>query len=300
MTDDTLSIRPARPEDREAVVAMVATVWGGTDYVPEVWDDWLADQSGPLLVGERGGLLVALAKLTGLGEGEDWFEGLRIAPEQRGRGLARAVLRHCTELSRERGMRVLRFTSNILNPTMHRLADDLGFSLCYIAPWYNATALAEEPAPDHNGADADLQLNTQNSELKTLGLDRLGKLLEDLERSALLRVTGGLYSHGWTAYDLTEARLRAHLERGEVRGLADGAAWAIVPPSDWGGFWLAHAHGAPGELARLLLALRRAPQAKEGTYLRAHLPQEPDLAAALEAAGYTVGEHWAHIYEWRF
>ncbi|HEU4328255.1 MAG TPA: GNAT family N-acetyltransferase [Roseiflexaceae bacterium] len=300
MTDDTLSIRPARPEDREAVVAMVATVWGGTDYVPEVWDEWLADESGPLLVGELGGQPVALAKLTSLGEGEDWFEGLRIAPEQRGRGLARAMVRYCTELSRERGMRVLRFTSNIRNPTMHRLADDLGFRLCYIAPWYNTTALPNEPTTDEEHSSPEAQPNTQHATLQTLAEDRLGDLLADLERSALLRVTGGLYSHGWTAYDLTEARLRAHLERGEVHALKGGAAWAIVPPSDWGGFWIAHAHGAPGELARLLLALRRAPEPKEGTYLRAHLPQEPTLAAALEAAGYTIGEHGAHFYEWKF
>ncbi|GAB4204326.1 MAG: hypothetical protein OHK0022_29380 [Roseiflexaceae bacterium] len=268
---------------------MVATVWDGTDYVPKVWDDWLADQSGPLLVGELGGQPVALAKLTGLGEGEDWFEGLRVAPEQRGQGLARVMLRHCTALSRERGMRVLRFTSSVHNTTMHRLAADLGFRLRYIAQWYNATATTGE------GENAHVEAT-----LNTLALDRLEELLADLERSALLRATGGLYAYGWTAFDLTEARLRAHLEQGEVQALADGSAWAILPKSDWGGFWVAHAQGAPEPLERLLLALRRANAPQEGTYLRAHFPQEPALTAALEAAGYTLGEHGAHIYESQF
>jgi len=39
--------RPAAPRDREAVFAFCATTWPNGDYIPRVWDAWLADPEGP-------------------------------------------------------------------------------------------------------------------------------------------------------------------------------------------------------------------------------------------------------------
>ncbi len=55
-------VRPARPEDRGDMEAICAQVWEGRDYVPEVWDAWLADPHGQLSVVELRGRVVALGK----------------------------------------------------------------------------------------------------------------------------------------------------------------------------------------------------------------------------------------------
>lgn len=266
--------------------AMVATVWDGHDYIPSVWDEWLRDPAGPLLVGEQEGRPVALAKLTGVGAGQDWFEGLRVAPEQRGRGLARLMLARCVELARQRGARVLRYCTSVHNPTMHRVAEEFGFRLCYLAQWYTAERLAP-------GAEGQRPAEQTTA----LGPERLAELLGQLAGSPLLRLTGGLYSYSWLAQELTEARLREHLERGEVRGLAGGRAWAVAPPSEWGGRWLAHAEGDPAELARIFTALRHDPEPHDGPALRMQLPAATPWLPALLAAGLERGEHDQHLYE---
>src|SRR6478735_3959218 len=57
----TLEVRPARPEDRDAVLAFCAHTWSDGDYIEYVWDDWLKEDSkGVLLVGLLDGQPVAI------------------------------------------------------------------------------------------------------------------------------------------------------------------------------------------------------------------------------------------------
>lgn len=280
MTNSPLHIRPARAADRAAVVEMVATVWDGGDYLPKVWDDWLADAGGPLLIGELDGRPAAVAKLSALGPGEDWFEGLRVAPEQRGRGFARAVLQRCVDLSRERGARVLRYMTAEENTPMHRIGDDLGFQLIYAPMWYKASPRAGAPAA------------------AVVPAERCEELLRDLAASPLLARTGGLYTYDWCTFELTEQRLRAHIERGEVQAL-DGGAWAIVIPNERGGAWLAHVEGQGSDLERLCLAIRAGMGPGDDAYARALLPMDAPHIRAIQAAGFADEGHQMRVYELR-
>jgi GNAT superfamily N-acetyltransferase len=274
-------IRLARPVDRDAVLEMVRTVWGGNDYVPEVWDAWLADPSGPLLIGTLDDRPVALTKLSALGPGEDWFHGTRVDPAYRGRGYARALLLHCAELSRERGARTLRYLTDEDNPAMHHIAEDAGFRLAYAPAWFSAPLRAEA------------------IQAIPLALNRLPALLADLPRSPLLARTGGMYSYEWRNLDLTATRLQEHLRRGEIVGLPGSAAWAIVVPRDDTGVWLAHVEGAHDELTRLVAALLAVPGAASGGFARALLPPNAPCVAALQAAGFGEPEDQMRVYELR-
>ena len=282
-TQPDFVIRAAQPADRDAVFAMVATVWDGTDYIPLVWEEWLHATDGPMLVGVRGGQPVTLCKLTGLGPHEDWLEGVRVAPECRGQGLARAMVHEVIDISRGRGKRTLRFQTSELNPTMHRLADELGFDLAYAPDLYAAPPIIAEPAyvsldPSH-GPD----------------------LLADMEQSPLLQLTGGQYSYGWTAFDFTAERLHEHLAAGAVVGLPGERAWAIIDQASRGGFWIAHAEGPNEQLAHLFHALRHTRQPIEGTnQARAHVPASAPLVAALIEVGYVKDDHGARVYEYQF
>ena len=53
--DEELIIRLAQSADRPAMERVCAHTWEWGDYIPEVRDDWLADERGAVLVGELGG-----------------------------------------------------------------------------------------------------------------------------------------------------------------------------------------------------------------------------------------------------
>ena len=39
-------------------------IWDGHDYIPYVWDEWMADSSGEMFVAEYGGKAVVLARFV--------------------------------------------------------------------------------------------------------------------------------------------------------------------------------------------------------------------------------------------
>ncbi|HEU5099297.1 MAG TPA: GNAT family N-acetyltransferase [Roseiflexaceae bacterium] len=275
-----MHIRNARPTDRAAAFEMVKTIWDGNDYIPDVWDEWQADPRGPLLVGELDGHMVALAKLSAIGPGEDWFHGLRVDPLRRGKGFARQMLGRCIELSRGRGARTLRYLTDEDNPTMHRLADDLGLRLAYAPRWYHAPMVPGAPC------------------VIVLPPERLDSLLADLARSDLLSRCAGMYFLNWRNLDLTAARLREHLERGEVLALPNEDAWAIVARRDEGGLQIAHIEGRPPAIKNLSTALRMSETTDEQP-LQALVPPNAASLPALLAAGFTPTPYLMRVYELR-
>ncbi len=275
-----LHIRAAHAADRPAVVAMVRTIWNGEDYIPEVWDAWLADGSGALLVGEVGGQPVALAKISALGPGEDWFHGLRVDPARARQGFGRAMMQRCIALAHKRGARTLRYLTDSGNVTMHRMGREHGFRLVYEPAWYHA--------PRQPGG----------SLARPLAPTQIDRLQADLARSALLAHTGKLYTYGWHTFDMTAERLREHLAHGQVYALPGAAAWAIVTPREEAGWWLAHAEGPPGELEQLCRDLCAAASAPAWA-LRTLLPPAAPCMPALLAAGFAGPAEHMHVYELR-
>lgn len=84
-------VRAAEPADRQPVFAFLQDVWEGGDYLPSVWDEWLADPDGRMLVATLDGQPIATGRIFDLGWGEYWLEGLRVAAGYRGKGIAGLV-----------------------------------------------------------------------------------------------------------------------------------------------------------------------------------------------------------------
>src|SRR5579864_2721459 len=84
-------IRPARPEDRDAVLAFCTNTWEWGDYIDRVWDDWLHYPDGRLFVATIDERPVGLSRLRMLSSTEAWLEGVRVDPEYRRMGLAIAL-----------------------------------------------------------------------------------------------------------------------------------------------------------------------------------------------------------------
>src|SRR5439155_10934562 len=103
--DPALLIRPARPEDKTAVLAFTQQTWAWGDYIQYTWDDWIADPHGSLIVGEVGGRVIGVDMLSVPRPGEGWFQGLRIDPAYRGQGYARRFEEYQLAAARQRGLR---------------------------------------------------------------------------------------------------------------------------------------------------------------------------------------------------
>ena len=107
----TVTVRPARVEDYEPVVAFTEDTWAdrnGGDYIPDVFLDWVedADEGQQTLVADEGGTPIGLVQSVMLSEYEAWFQGMRVDPAHRNKGVGRTLSRASFDWARERGATV--------------------------------------------------------------------------------------------------------------------------------------------------------------------------------------------------
>jgi ribosomal protein S18 acetylase RimI-like enzyme len=123
-----LLCRPALPKDTPEVMELTRTIWEGNDYVPGVWQAWLADQQGLLAVAEYGGRVVGLAKLTQIDKEEWWLEGLRVHPDFEGQRIASHLNDYLMEHWKRNYQGVIRLATGSHRLQVQHLCDRNGFT----------------------------------------------------------------------------------------------------------------------------------------------------------------------------
>ena len=121
------TVRPARASDRGTLMSFIKDVWGGNDYIPQVWDHWLRDRRGRMFVVESGGVPVGMNKVSFLDDGSAWFQGARVHPEHRGKGLATLLGENSMRFAARRGVRVFRLTTGTRDIPSRRQTARMGF-----------------------------------------------------------------------------------------------------------------------------------------------------------------------------
>jgi GNAT superfamily N-acetyltransferase len=119
-------VREAKQTDKAPVLEFVSRIWGGHDYVPEVWDEWFGDRNGKVFVVEVDGTPVGMNRLRFLSGGIGWLEGVRVHPEFRGRGLAGLLGQHSMEFGRTLGLHTYRLATASRNFSAQRQVAKLG------------------------------------------------------------------------------------------------------------------------------------------------------------------------------
>jgi GNAT superfamily N-acetyltransferase len=283
MIGDAFQIRPARAVDREAVLAFCAQTWDWGDYIGEVWDQWLADTEGVLVVSEIGGQVMGVDKLTFLAPGEAFFEGLRIDPAYRGRGYAGRFQRFMLAEAARRGAHVLRFLTSATNTPIHKNAARDTFARGpALLPW------EASPATEAGGPTASpLQLGPEAEAAWAA-----------LPQSPMWAATGDLVSHAWHVQAWTRALWDSLLAAGNLLMLPapDGARpsglIALIPERHYpDAVWLAYLDDGAldaARLAELAAAARQVVAARGYAELHAMLPRVPAIETGLQAAGWTA------------
>ena len=127
-------IRSATPDDKAEVLEFTRNTWDHGDYIQWVYDLWMSDEAGRFLVAvdRPSGRIAAIDKLSVRRPGEAWFEGLRVHPDFRGRGLSGTLQLYMIDEAHRLGARVIRFLTLVNNVAVHRIAYRDGFSMRFV------------------------------------------------------------------------------------------------------------------------------------------------------------------------
>jgi len=132
--------RPARQADTADVMELTKHIWQGEDYIPSVWNKWLADPQGLLAVAEYEGRVLGLAKLSRLSDEDWWLEGMRVHPEFERRGIGSQIFEYLFDSWLEIGGGIVRLITASTRFPVHHMCERLGFEkVMEIAPFIALT-----------------------------------------------------------------------------------------------------------------------------------------------------------------
>ncbi len=274
---DDVTIRLARTQDKEAVLAFCAHTWDWGDYIPQVWDEWLADSSGRLLVAVLRDRPVAVVHMQMVAPGECWLEGMRVDPAARGQGISRRLNEQAMREARQMGATVARLATRFDNTVAQRALESGGFEQVGTYVHYAA------PAEQLRGAPLP----------RLAGQQEMEALLQFLERSNIFPATGGLIYADWgdRTRALTEEVLQERLAAGQVLTLRqwdDFQAIAIcgLQDADEPVLSVEYIDGTTEGIGRMAYGLRALAAERSLEHVAITLPNLLMLRDVLEGTGY--------------
>jgi GNAT superfamily N-acetyltransferase len=252
-------------------MSFIKDVWGGHDYIPKVWDDWLKDPGGKMFVVEVGGVPVGMNRVRFLEDGSAWFEGARVHPDYRGRGFGSMLGENSMKVAIEKGIRVFRLTSGSRNRPAHRQIARIGFS--------EATRFSVYEPP------RGMKVRPKG-EAEQMGEASQAEAMRLLRATREYALGDGVFWHDFTAAALTPAVVRGLLEEGAVARSGEAIAVTREGGGGEGSVWeeLCFLGGPREDAMRLVGALLgRNPGAHERWVF---LPQGSPLISPLRSAGF--------------
>jgi GNAT superfamily N-acetyltransferase len=195
-----IEVRPAQPDDRDAVFAFCANTWEWGDYIEYVWDEWLRNPDGLLLVAIVDGRPVGITHLQMLTKTDAWLEGLRVAPEYRHQGLAKALDEAALVEAMRRGATYARLAIDSRNTRSIEITERGHMRRIGAFAFYLALPLAS--VEERRAVRERAQLATTAD---------LNEIIDYLNVSSIFPVVGGVYYMGWKAYPITAELLETKI-----------------------------------------------------------------------------------------
>jgi GNAT superfamily N-acetyltransferase len=212
---DTIVCRPALEKDTEEVMELCSHIWDGGDYIPQVWEEWLADPDGMLGVTESNGRVVGVFKLTKFQEREWYLEGLRVHPDFQGKGIAAHIHDYIVDSWRRMGSGIIRLTTGSYNVKVHHMCEQTGFKRIAEFIPYRASFLQEET---HNFTE--------------LKLEEAPRALEFVLTSQTHALSSGLINLGWVYADLQIKHIQEVVQNKHAWWWRDGLGFISIWEDD--------------------------------------------------------------------
>jgi RimJ/RimL family protein N-acetyltransferase len=211
------TLRSMSAADKPAILEIASRTWEGSDYLPWVFDDWLADRDGEFVAALFAGRVVGCGKLTFVTPVDAWLEGLRKNPEVPEGGLAETISRYfLRRLAGRPGLRSVRFSTYVLNERSIAVNERLGFRRRHVLSCKIWTGKRDELRRAACPDDGRVTVVRDPDEVRRF-----------VEASAWLDAAGGLVCEGWRAYPYSwQWFLSRYLEPGRCLGVRDGGRLA--------------------------------------------------------------------------
>ena len=138
-----MKIRKAKDTDKNEVVNFCKNTFEWGDYIDKVWDTWLKDTSGLLLVAEtndntkQNPYPIALAHISECPDNILWIEGLRVNRKYRHMGIASSLITHITKIGLRNGFKEFNAIVSKTNTPSQRMLEKNGFSKRFEVKYYN-------------------------------------------------------------------------------------------------------------------------------------------------------------------
>lgn len=292
MAVSEIKIRPARVEDREAVLAFCAHTWEWGDYIEFVWDEWLNDPSGQLLVALYDDRPVGIVHLRMLNATDSWQEGMRVDPAYRMQGIARQLNLEAGAEAMRRGATTTRLLTEATNATSIHLVEQLHFRQAGAFAPHTAKAVSVPPR------------NTYGLEEPILAApEDLDDIINYLDVSNTFPAVGGLYYAGFVGYRISDTLLKEQIQAGHIYLLRrwqrlDGLA--IAEPREFGQgkhLFIGYIDGTTESISLIAYALRRKLPEMGLDEVRAAVPDLMMIRDAFTGAEYEWSGDIFYTYE---
>ena len=153
-----IRIRLAHPSDMPAVVDFCRTTWEDqADYIHSVWDRWIDDDRGILIVATLGDLPVGLGRAVVLSDREGWLEGVRVDRRYRRQGIYRQLEAYLESHLWQQKLQIVRSCILTNNPVMTDIAIRRGYQVLTSYGFYSAPAISSPLQCLFPSTDLDIQ-----------------------------------------------------------------------------------------------------------------------------------------------
>jgi GNAT superfamily N-acetyltransferase len=283
-----LVFRPASPEDTPAVMEITRYIWEGEDYIPQVWEHWLQDPEGLLVVAELDGRVVGLGKLSRLLPGSWWLEGLRVHPEFQGRGIASRLFAHLHTHWLQHGGGVIRLATYSENFTVHRMCNRMEYKKIIAFTPFEAPVISGN-AP---------------SSFSPLPETQARDVLEIARESESMRRCCGLVDLDWTWVDINAQTLVSAAAQGSLWTWNDGLGFLAtrirVDKNSPGNLYPQMIACPLSSLEEMLVDFRRQAGALGYTIAGWNAPLHPEELSILAQAGFSRDWEDGSLYLYEF
>jgi len=194
-------VRPVRKTDKNPLMSFIKDNWGGRDYIPRVWDEWLKSREGRVIVAEVNGIAVGMCRVKFQKDRTAWLEAARVHPEYRGIGLATMMGESLIRAATDRGSKVFRLCSRATNHAAHRQIARMNFK-------EKSRVSIYEPK---EGAGFDAQRGVKRTRVQDLA-----DVTELIMMSREFRLGSGVYWDTYEAFSLTLPVIEKLVRRGAI------------------------------------------------------------------------------------
>ncbi len=288
-----IEIRPARAEDQAAILAFCEHTWEWGDYIPFVWDEWLSDTAGQLLVALDADQPVGIVHIHMQNATDAWQEGMRVAPDHRRQGIARRLSLEAGAEAMRRGATTVRLLTDATNQASIQMVEQLHFRRVGVFLPATAVPLTEAPRRRVYGLE-DLALALPED---------LDEVIDYLNVSNIFPAVGGLYYEGFEGYRISDTLLKAKIQAGQVYLLRrwerlDGLAIAEAREGRQGRhLFIGYIDGTTESISLIAYALRQRLPEMGLELVRASMPDLMMVHDAFTGAGYDFEESTFYTYE---